>query len=122
MQDAGRRYCRGLRRANRHLNGWSHNSCKKLSPRKAGDVLVFLPGAGEIRRLQALLESAASHRACASCPLFGDLAGADQDAALAVSAPGTRKIVLATNIAETSLTIEGVRIVVDSGTRAPPGV
>jgi ATP-dependent helicase HrpB len=48
-------------------------------------------------------------------PLFGDLANADQDAALAPSAQGTRKVVLATNIAETSLTIEGVRIVVDSG-------
>jgi len=80
-----------------------------------GDVLVFLPGAGEIRRLQALLESANLERGVRVLPLFGDLSGAAQDAALAPSPPGMRKIVLATNIAETSLTIEGVRIVVDSG-------
>jgi ATP-dependent helicase HrpB len=80
-----------------------------------GDVLVFLPGAGEIRRVQALLESAGLASAVRVRPLFGDLSGAAQDAALAISPPGTRKIVLATNIAETSLTIEGVRIVVDSG-------
>ena len=50
-------------------------------------------------------------------PLYGELEGAEQDAALAPSAPGARKIVLATSIAETSLTIEGVRVVVDSGMR-----
>jgi ATP-dependent helicase HrpB len=82
---------------------------------ESGDVLVFLPGAGEIRRVQALLESAGLASAVRVRPLFGDLSGAAQDAALAISPPGTRKIVLATNIAETSLTIEGVRIVVDSG-------
>ena len=80
-----------------------------------GDVLVFLPGAGEIRRVQSLLESAQLGADVRILPLFGDLDAAAQDAAIAPSAPGTRKIVLATNIAETSLTIEGVRIVVDSG-------
>lgn len=80
-----------------------------------GDVLVFLPGAAEIRRVQSLLESAGLEKGVRVRPLFGDLSSADQDAALAVSPQGTRKIVLATNIAETSLTIEGVRIVVDSG-------
>jgi ATP-dependent helicase HrpB len=82
---------------------------------ESGDILVFLPGAREIRRVLGLLESAGLEAGVRVLPLFGDLAGADQDAALAPSAPGTRKIVLATNIAETSLTIEGVRIVVDSG-------
>ena len=82
---------------------------------ESGDVLVFLPGAGEIRRVQAFLDSAGLQSDVRVRPLFGDLAGAAQDAALAISPPGTRKIVLATNIAETSLTIEGVRIVVDSG-------
>ncbi|HEX7080629.1 MAG TPA: ATP-dependent helicase HrpB [Gammaproteobacteria bacterium] len=98
-----------------------------------GDVLVFLPGAREIRNVQRLLESSeprsagtAGHGASASdssgtpfrvhvLPLFGDLDPSAQDAALEPSPPGTRKIVLATNIAETSLTIEGVRVVVDSG-------
>jgi ATP-dependent helicase HrpB len=80
-----------------------------------GDVLVFLPGAREIRRVQGLLEAADLEPGARVLPLFGDLSHADQDAALAASRSGTRKIVLATNIAETSLTIEGVRIVVDSG-------
>jgi ATP-dependent helicase HrpB len=82
---------------------------------ESGDILVFLPGAREIRRVRGFLETAALAPATRVLPLFGDLASADQDAALAPGAPGTRKIVLATNIAETSLTIEGVRIVVDSG-------
>ena len=82
---------------------------------ESGDVLVFLPGAREIRRVLGLLESAGLEPGVRVLPLFGDLASAAQDAALSPGAPGTRKIVLATNIAETSLTIEGVRIVVDSG-------
>ena len=88
-----------------------------------GDVLVFLPGAREIRRVQTLLEErlqspasgAARGAGVAILPLFGDLSPGEQDAALAPAASGTRKVVLATNIAETSLTIPGVRIVVDSG-------
>jgi ATP-dependent helicase HrpB len=99
-----------------------------------GDVLVFLPGAREIRRVQSLLEerlaasaigtgaSSRRHDARAPAadavrilPLYGDLSATDQDAALAPAADGTRKVVLATNIAETSLTIQGVRVVVDSG-------
>lgn len=77
-----------------------------------GDVLVFLPGAREIRRVQSLLQLDASVRVL---PLYGELSGGDQDAALQPSPPGSRKVVLATNIAETSLTIQGVRIIVDSG-------
>ncbi len=76
-----------------------------------GDVLVFLPGAREIRRVQAGLAAAQGVRVL---PLFGDLSADQQDAALAPVA-GARKVVLATNIAETSLTIPGVRVVVDSG-------
>jgi ATP-dependent helicase HrpB len=79
-----------------------------------GDVLVFLPGAGEIRRVQASLESDALS-GVAVLPLYGELAAEAQDAALAPAATGIRKVVLATNIAETSLTIPGVRVVVDSG-------
>jgi ATP-dependent helicase HrpB len=80
-----------------------------------GDVLVFLPGAREIRRVQSLLQSAALDSSVRVLPLFGELSGDDQDAALMPAAQGTRKVVLATNIAETSLTIQGVRIIVDSG-------
>jgi ATP-dependent helicase HrpB len=92
-----------------------------------GDVLVFLPGAREIRRVQTLIEerlqaSSSGARSGARdngtvnlLPLFGDLSANEQDAALAPAVGGTRKVVLATNIAETSLTIPGVRVVVDSG-------
>jgi ATP-dependent helicase HrpB len=78
-----------------------------------GDVLVFLPGAGEIRRVQSAL-AAADTAGVTVLPLFGDLTAEQQDAALA-PAVGARKVVLATNIAETSLTIPGVRVVVDGG-------
>ena len=80
-----------------------------------GDILVFLPGAREIRRVQSLLESSGLESSVRVLPLFGELSGDDQDAALRPAAPGIRKVVLATNIAETSLTIQGVRIIVDSG-------
>jgi ATP-dependent helicase HrpB len=80
-----------------------------------GDVLVFLPGAAEIRRVQALLAGAQPLSDVTVLPLYGDLSGEAQDAALAPAGTGRRKVVLATNIAETSLTIPGVRVVVDSG-------
>jgi ATP-dependent helicase HrpB len=82
-----------------------------------GDVLCFLPGAAEIRRVQRALEDAGLERNVQVLPLYGELDGAAQDAALSPAAAGRRKIVLATSIAETSLTIEGVRVVVDSGLR-----
>ncbi|WP_460274264.1 ATP-dependent helicase HrpB [Celeribacter sp. ULVN23_4] len=78
-----------------------------------GSALVFLPGEGEIRRVQGLLEGQVPHD-CAIRPLFGAMKFADQRAAIAPAKEG-RKIVLATSIAETSLTIEDVRIVVDAG-------
>jgi ATP-dependent helicase HrpB len=85
-----------------------------------GDVLVFLPGAREIHRVRAVLEASPQVRAGGQgrlelLPLYGDLPGAEQSAALAPARPGSRRVVLATNIAETSLTIAGVRVVVDSG-------
>jgi ATP-dependent helicase HrpB len=83
----------------------------------AGDILCFLPGAAEIRRLQRGLEDSGLDRSVRVLPLYGDLEGAAQDAALAPAPAGQRKIVLATSIAETSLTIEGIRVVVDSGLR-----
>jgi ATP-dependent helicase HrpB len=78
-----------------------------------GDVLVFLPGAWEIRRTQELLEEKVAATVDVH-PLYGDLSWEIQDRAIRPSA-GRRKIVLATPIAETSLTIEGVRVVVDGG-------
>jgi len=80
----------------------------------AGSLLAFLPGAAEIRRTQTLLENRTA-AATDVVALFGALAGEEQDRAIAPAPPGRRKIVLATAIAETSITIEGVRIVVDSG-------
>jgi ATP-dependent helicase HrpB len=80
-----------------------------------GDVLAFLPGQGEIRRAQRFLEETSLPSGARVLPLFGELSIQEQDAAIQPSRSGERKIVLATNIAETSLTIEGVRIVVDSG-------
>lgn len=80
-----------------------------------GDLLVFLPGAAEIRRTHRELVERTLPPGVAVHELFGDLPPAAQDAALAASPAGRRKVVLATSIAETSLTIEGVRIVIDSG-------
>jgi ATP-dependent helicase HrpB len=88
--------------------------------RDGGSVLAFLPGAAEIRRSLALLERAALPGDVELFPLFGDLSAAAQDAAIAPAAEGRRKVVLATSIAETSLTIEGIRIVVDSGIARVP--
>ena len=79
-----------------------------------GDVLVFLPGAREIRRVASLLENSVDPHVDL-WPLFGMLDARSQDAAIAPAPAGRRKVVIASAIAETSLTIEGVRVVVDSG-------
>ena len=85
-----------------------------------GDVLVFLPGAGEIHRTHDLLASQSLPPHVKILPLHGSLSGEAQDEAVLPSRPGARKIVLATSIAETSLTIEGVRVVIDSGLSRVP--
>ena len=79
-----------------------------------GDVLVFLPGAADIGRVAALLERSVRPEVDVR-PLFGALSLAEQDRALSPSPPGRRRVVLATDIAETSLTVAGIRIVIDSG-------
>jgi ATP-dependent RNA helicase HrpB len=84
-----------------------------------GSLLAFLPGAGEIRRTQALLEGRLDPTTDVVA-LYGALGGEEQDRAIAPSPPGRRKVVLATSIAETSITIEGVRIVIDSGLARVP--
>ena len=88
--------------------------------REPGDVLAFLPGGGEIRRAAALLEGGGLPPGTYVAPLYGDLPQDAQDRAIAPSAPGERKVVLATSIAETSLTIEGVTVVVDAGLARVP--
>ncbi len=85
-----------------------------------GSVLAFLPGAAEIRRTANLLEEKISDRATHIVPLYGALDARVQDEAISPAPQGQRKVVLATSIAETSLTIEGVRIVVDSGLARVP--
>ncbi len=87
---------------------------------ESGSLLVFLPGAGEIRRMEQALLAHGLGEGVVIAPLYGNLSGAEQDRAIAPAPAGQRKIVLATNIAETSLTIEGVRIVIDSGLMREP--
>jgi len=84
-----------------------------------GSVLAFLPGAAEIRRTHALLESRVD-AATDIVPLYGALGGDEQVRAIEPARPGRRKVVLATSIAETSITIEGVRVVIDSGLARVP--
>ncbi|MES0874793.1 ATP-dependent helicase HrpB [Sinimarinibacterium thermocellulolyticum] len=79
-----------------------------------GDVLAFLPGAREIRGAQRLLSEKLTDR-IGLYPLYGELGPREQDAALAADPHGRRKVILATNIAQTSLTVDGVRTVVDGG-------
>jgi ATP-dependent helicase HrpB len=88
---------------------------------ETGSILVFLPGAGEIRRVEQLLAERFTGRSdVVIAPLYGALDPVVQDRAIQPPPPGVRKVVLTTSIAETSLTIEGVRVVVDSGlARAP---
>ena len=81
----------------------------------AGSLLIFLPGAAEIRRTETLLRERISDPAVDIVPLYGALEADVQDRAIAPAPPGRRKVVLATSIAETSLTIDGVRVVIDSG-------
>ncbi|WP_293854217.1 ATP-dependent helicase HrpB [uncultured Alsobacter sp.] len=85
-----------------------------------GSVLVFLPGQGEIRRTETLLRERVRDPSVDIAPLYGAMDQRAQDLAVRPAAAGRRKVVLATSIAETSLTIEGVRVVVDSGLARVP--
>ena len=104
-------YARGHDR--RPLPQRAAEGVERVLTRTDGDVLVFLPGVGEIRRTEQELSSLARRQNLAVMPLFGDMPPEEQDRVLA---PCTqRKIVLATNVAETSVTIEGITAVVDTG-------
>ncbi|MBR3194010.1 ATP-dependent helicase HrpB, partial [Bosea sp. (in: a-proteobacteria)] len=87
---------------------------------QAGSLLVFLPGQGEIRRVEERLREKIRDPAIEIAPLYGALDQAEQDRAVLPAPKGKRKVVLATSIAETSLTIEGVRVVIDSGLARVP--
>ena len=95
------------------------NAVRKALATHEGDILVFLPGAGEIQRTQELLAqmfvSSNGVENISIHPLFGDLPLQKQQEAILPHPQGKRKVVLATSIAETSLTIEGIKIVIDSG-------
>jgi ATP-dependent helicase HrpB len=87
---------------------------------ETGSLLVFLPGAGEIRRTESLLKERITDVSIDIVALYGALDAREQDRAISPAPPGRRKVVLATSIAETSLTIEGVRVVIDSGLSRVP--
>jgi len=87
---------------------------------ETGSILAFLPGQGEIRRTEERLRERLAPDAAIIAPLYGALDRREQDQAIEPAPPGRRKVVLATSIAETSLTIEGVRVVVDCGTSRVP--
>nr|WP_222858202.1 ATP-dependent helicase HrpB [Rhizobium cauense] len=86
---------------------------------ESGSILAFLPGQAEIARTAERLEGRFDRHTLIA-PLYGNLTQKEQDAAIRPAEPGTRKIVLATSIAETSITIDGVRIVIDSGLQRLP--
>ncbi|MBX9725167.1 MAG: DEAD/DEAH box helicase, partial [Candidatus Obscuribacterales bacterium] len=88
-------------------------AAKQLLNHEQGDILVFLPGVGEIRQTQALLDTGAFAQDLVIMPLYGDLPLEEQRKVLVRSEK--QKIILATNVAETSLTIDGVTAVIDSG-------
>jgi ATP-dependent helicase HrpB len=87
---------------------------------ETGSLLVFLPGAGEIRRTETLLRERVRDAGVDIVALYGALDAREQDRAISPAPGGRRKVVLATSIAETSLTIEGVRVVIDSGLSRVP--
>lgn len=97
------------------LEDYIVSSILRAIKEEPGSILVFLPGAGEIKRTKSMLEKIPLNKSIMVCSLFGMLSFEEQDRAIRPAPSGQRKIVLATAIAETSLTIEGIRIVIDCG-------
>lgn len=96
------------------------NTIKVVVESEEGDILVFLPGVREIKKVESLLLKTIKTETVSIIPLFGRLSKKEQDRAIFPSSKGFRKIVLATSIAETSITIDGVSIVIDSGLMRVP--
>jgi ATP-dependent helicase HrpB len=122
IESAGRAFAvetRYLGRDARPIERQMADAIGRATRADPGSVLAFLPGAAEIRRTRSLLEGNVE-AATDVVALYGALAGDEQDRAIAPAPPGRRKIVLATAIAETSITIEGVRIVIDCGLARVP--
>src|SRR3954464_10634285 len=105
---------------NRRIDAEVADAVARALRTESGSILAFLPGQGEIRRVEMLLRARIVDPAVDIAPLYGALDRAEQDLAVSAARPGRRKIVLATSIAETSLTIEGVRVVIDSGLARVP--
>ncbi len=95
-------------------------TCLGALASEPGSILVFLPGQGEILRVAERLGARLRDPSVDICPLYGAMDHAEQDRAVKPASAGRRKVVLATSIAETSLTIEGVRVVIDSGLARVP--
>ncbi|HEX2093709.1 MAG TPA: ATP-dependent helicase HrpB [Longimicrobiaceae bacterium] len=108
------------RPAEGHLEPLVARAVLEALEREPGDILAFLPGMAEIRRVEDRLREAGTRPGVRVYPLHGALLQEEQDRAIEPSPPGERKVVLATSIAETSLTIEGIRTVVDSGRMRVP--
>lgn len=100
-------------KANEHLEDLMSRQISRLMNTESGSLLAFLPGVAAIKRVQERLRDLADD--IQVCPLYGQLTFEQQQVAIQPPKAGNRKVVLATNIAETSLTIEGIRLVVDSG-------
>ena len=106
-------------RDERHIEPQMADTITRAMRAEPGSVLAFLPGVAEIRRTQNQLEGRID-KTTDVVTLYGAMAGDEQDRAISPAPSGRRKIVLATSLAETSITIEGVRIVVDSGLSRVP--
>ncbi len=124
IESAGRMYPVETRYAGRELTRRLEDEMAAVIVRalsaEDGSILAFLPGQGEIRRVEERLIEAVRDPSVDIAPLYGAMDPAAQDRAVEPARPGRRKIVLATSIAETSLTIEGVRVVIDSGLARVP--
>jgi len=111
---------RYLGRRSQRLDDDIVDAIERAFARDTGSMLVFLPGQGEIRCVAERLSESAPASSADVVPLYGALDPGAQDRAIAPAAAGRRKIVLTTSIAETSITIEGVRVVIDSGMARVP--
>jgi ATP-dependent helicase HrpB len=121
---SGRMYPVETRYLDRPLSGSLdaavYQTIRRSLAQDVGSLLVFLPGMAEIRRVERRLLGASLGSNILIAPLHGDLPQAAQDAAIAPAVPGMRKVVLATSIAETSLTIDGICVVIDAGLSRVP--
>jgi ATP-dependent helicase HrpB len=118
MFPVGTRYC-GLNPAERIEDALTRTILLALGE-ESGSILVFLPGQGEIHRTAQRLAERLNDPAIDVVPLYGALDRETQDRAIQPATAGRRKVVLATSVAETSLTIEGVRVVIDGGLSRVP--